>query len=364
MRRNLASKGLARPFRLVCAVLATACLCLPPLGPGEKAMAAAAPPLVIAHRGACGSRPEHTLAAYELAIDQGADFIEPDLVPTRDGVLIARHENDIADTTDVADKFAARKTVKRIDGRAVEGYFTEDFSLAEIKTLRARQRLPFRDHGYDGLFEIPTFEEVIALARRKGNELGRVVGLYPETKHPSYFKAIGLPLEQRLVALLRENGHDGPDAPVFIQSFESGSLRELRRLTQCRLILLYEAPDRRPYDLVLAGDDRTYGDLLTPAALAEVATFAQGIGPWKGLILPQNPDGTLGPATRLVADAHAAGLLVHPYAFRDEPRFLAPQYGDDPIKEYLRFYELGVDGLFSDFPATAVAARAVFLGKP
>ncbi len=320
-------------------------------------MAAAAPPLVIAHRGACGSRPEHTLAAYELAIDQGADFIEPDLVPTRDGVLIARHENDIADTTDVADKFAARKTVKRIDGRAVEGYFTEDFSC---QSRLARQAAPpFRDQDTTPLRN-PTFEEVIALAgaRQRTRPGRRAVPWGPKA---SCISRHALPLEQRLVALLPKTATTGRSAGVISPS--SGSLRELRRLTQCRLILLYEAPDRRPYDLVLAGDDRTYGDLLTPAALAEVATFAQGIGPWKGLILPQNPDGTLGPATRLVADAHAAGLLVHPYAFRDEPRFLAPQYGDDPIKEYLRFYELGVDGLFSDIPATAWP-RGRLPGKP
>lgn len=351
------------PLGRLVAVLVAAWLCLGLAGPKELAMAASPLPIVIGHRGACGLRPEHTLASYELAIDLGADFIEPDLVPTRDGVLIARHENNIADTTDVADKFPDRKTRKRIDGREVEGYFSEDFSLAEIKTLRARERLPFRDHSRDGLYAVPTLEEIIALVRRKERETGRVIGLYPETKHPSSFRSIGLPLEERLVAILAANGYDSPDAPVFIQSFELQNLKELRRLTRVPLIFLYGEADQRPYDLVLAGDPRTYGDLLQPPALAEIATFAQGIGPWKGLILPPKPDKTLGAPTSLVADAHAAGLLVHPYTFRDESRFLAPEYGADPVAEYLRFYALGVDGLFSDFPGTAVAARSVFSAR-
>ncbi|WP_428568540.1 MAG: glycerophosphodiester phosphodiesterase [Solidesulfovibrio sp. DCME] len=326
-------------------------------------MPAPVKPIVIGHRGACGYLPEHTLASYERAIDLGADSIEPDLVATRDGVLIARHENNIAEITDVAAKFPQRQAVKHIDGRAVAGFFTEDLSLAEIKSLRARERLPFRDHGHDGLYAVPTFEEIIALVRRKQRETGRVIGIYPETKHPTYFRSIGLPLEEPLVAELRANGYDAPDAPVCIQSFELSNLRALRPLTKARLVFLYEAADKRPYDGVLSGDGRTYGDLLAPAALAEIAAFAQGIGPVKGLILPPNPDGSLGPATTLVADAHAAGLFVHPYTFRNEPRFLAPEYGGDPAKEYRRFFELGVDGLFSDFPDTAVAARDAFLAN-
>ncbi len=317
-------------------------------------------PIVIGHRGACGHLPEHTLASYALAVDLGADFIEPDLVATRDGVLVARHENEISDTTDVADKFPDRKTTKVVDGVPVTGYFTEDFSLAEIRTLRARERLPFRGHGHDGLYAVPTFEEIVALARAKEKETGRVVGLYPETKHPSYFRSIGLALEPRLAAVLRQNGYDAADAPVFIQSFEPGSLQELRGMTRVPLILLYESPDKRPYDLVLAGDPRTYGDLATPAALAAIAGFARGIGPYKRLIVPQNPDGSLGTATTLVADAHAVGLLVHPYTFRDEPRFLAPDYAGDPAREYAQFFALGVDGVFSDFPDTAAAARDAF----
>ena len=318
-------------------------------------------PLIIGHRGACGHRPEHTLASYELGIDLGADFIEPDLVSTKDGILIARHENDISGTTDAAAKFPDRKTTKIIDGAAIEGFFTEDFTLAEIKTLRAKERLDFRDHSYDGRFEVPTLDEIIALARRKEAETGRVIGLYPETKHPSYFRGIGLPLEGRLVEILNKNGYDKADSPVFIQSFELQNLKDLRQMTNVRLIFLYDEPDMRPYDLVAAGDLRTYADLLAPRELAEIARFAQGIGPWKRLLVAENPDKTLAPANTVVADAHAAGLLVHPYTFRNEARYLAPEYAGDPIKEYVQFFELGVDGVFSDFPDTAVAAREVFL---
>lgn len=317
-------------------------------------------PVVIGHRGACGYRPEHTLASYELAIDMGADFIEPDLVPTRDGALIARHENEISGTTDVAEAFPDRRTTKTIDGAPVTGFFTEDFTLAEIRTLRARERLPFRDHGFDGRFPVPTFEEIVALARRKEKETGRVIGLYPEIKHPTYFRSIGLPLEPRLVEILRRNGYDTPDATVYVQSFEPGSLEALRELTPVPLVLLLGAPEKRPYDLAASGDPRTYGDLTTPAGLASVARFATGIGPDKRLVVPQNPDGSLCSPTSLVADAHAAGLFVHAYTFRNEPRFLAPAYDGDPFKEYLSFYVLGVDGVFSDFPDTALAARTAF----
>jgi len=318
-------------------------------------------PIIIGHRGACGHRPEHTLASYELGIDLGADFIEPDLVSTKDGVLIARHENDISGTTDVAAKYPDRKTTKIIDGAAIEGFFTEDFTLAEIKTLRAKERLDFRDHSYDGRFEVPTLDEIIALVRRKEAETGRVIGIYPETKHPTYFRGIGLPLEGRLVEILNKNGYDKADSPVFIQSFELQNLRDLHQMTKVRLIFLYDEPDMRPYDLVAAGEQRTYADLLAPRELAEIASFSQGIGPWKRLLVAANPDKTLAPVNTVVADAHAAGLLVHPYTFRNEARYLATEYAGDPIKEYVQFFELGVDGVFSDFPDTAVAAREVFL---
>ena len=293
-------------------------------------------PLVIAHRGASGHRPEHTLEAYELGIAMGADFIEPDLVITKDGILIARHENEISETTDVSSRpeLADRRTTKRIDGLAVTGWFTEDFTLAEIKTLRARERLPFRDHSYDGRFEIPTFEEVLDLAVRRG------VGVYPETKHPSYFRGIGLPLEEPLLDALEKRGWTGRDAPVFIQSFETGNLRELRKQTGVRLIQLLEAEGHGPPSL----ED-----------LAWIATYADGIGPDKRLIVPRDHDGRLLPPTSLVEDAHRAGLAVHPWTFRSDPQFLAPEYDGWPEREIEQFYELGVDGVFSDFPD--IAAR-------
>ena len=345
---------------------AAAALALAVLGglAGEAlAQSRPAAPLVIGHRGACGHRPEHTLASYELAINLGADFIEPDLVATKDGVLIARHENDISGTTDVAAKFPERKAKKTIDGTEIEGFFTEDFTLAEIKTLRAKERLDFRDHSYDGQFTIPTFEEIIALVKRKETETGRVVGIYPETKHPTYFRGIGLPLEGRLVEILNASGYDKAESPVFIQSFEIQNLKDLRQMTKVRLVFLYDEPDMRPYDFVVSGDKRTFADLLAPEALAEIAGFAQGIGPWKRLIIKENPDKSLAAPNTVVADAHAAGLTVHPFTFRNDPRYLAPDYAGDPIQEYVQFFKLGVDGVFSDFPDTAVAAREVFLSR-
>ena len=295
-------------------------------------------PLVIAHRGASGHRPEHTLEAYELGTELGADFIEPDLVITRDGVLVARHENEISETTDVSDRpdFADRRTTKRIDGREVTGWFTEDFTLAEIKTLRARERLPFRNHGFDGRFEIPTFEEVLDLAVRRG------VGVYPETKHPSYFRRIGLPLEEPLLAALEARGWTDRDAPVFIQSFETGNLRDLRKQTGVRLIQLLEAEG--------------HGHA-TSEDLSWITTYADGIGPDKRLIVPRGHDGRLLSPTSLVEDAHSAGLAVHPWTFRSDPQFLAPEYDGRPEREIEQFFALGVDGVFSDFPDIAVLAR-------
>ncbi len=322
------------------------------------------PPLVIAHRGASGYRPEHTLEAYELAIDLGADFIEPDLVPTKDGVLLARHENEISETTDVAaiPELAERRTTKRIDGREVTGWFTEDLTFAEITTLRARERLPFRGHAEDGRFKIPSLEEVLDLARRKSLEIGRTIGVYPETKHPSYFRSIGLPLEERLVATLETMGYRGPLAPVFIQSFETGNLRALREKTDLPLIQLLDDAGQ-PWDLAAAGDPRTHRDLATPEGLAGIARYANGIGPSKRLIVPAGPDGRLGSPTSLVADAHRAGLLVHPWTFRSEETFLAPDYERNPERELEQFYDLGVDGLFSDFADVAVKARDVWQAR-
>jgi glycerophosphoryl diester phosphodiesterase len=315
-------------------------------------------PLVIAHRGASGYRPEHTLAAYEMAIEMGADFIEPDLVATRDGALVARHENLISETTDVASRpeLAARRTAKTIDGVEVEGWFTEDFTLAEVQTLHAKERLPSRDASWNGRFAIPTFEEVLALAARKGSELGRTIGVYPETKHPTYFRGLGLPLEEPLLSALERAGYRGRDAAVFIQSFEVGNLIELRRRTDLPLVQLIEA-DGAPFDLVRAGDPRTYRDLVTPTGLREVAAYADAIGPNKRLIVPVDAAGALLSATTLVADAHAAGLRVHPWTFRSDPPFLATGYGGDPGREYEQFFALGVDAVFSDFADQAVAAR-------
>jgi glycerophosphoryl diester phosphodiesterase len=355
--------------RLLALALAAICLQLGGLASAparaQSPSAAAAPtlqggpPLVIGHRGAAGHRPEHTVGSYELAIAYGVDFIEPDLVSTRDGVLIARHENDISGTTDVAQKFPERKTTKTIDGKPIDGFFTEDFTLAEIKTLRAKERLPFRNQGWNGVYEIPTFQEVIDLAKRKSQETGRVIGIYPETKHSTYFRSIGLALEPPLLKTLEANGYVTASAPVFIQSFEVQNLKDLSKLTKVRLIQLMEDNRLQPYDFVVAGDRRTYGDLQTPAALAEIATYAQGIGPFKRSIVPQGADKALLPPTSLVADAHQAGLLVHPYTFRDEPEFLAAEYRLDPVKEYLQFFALGVDGVFSDFGDTAVRARSL-----
>ena len=306
--------------------------------------AAASHPLIIGHRGASGHRPEHTLAGYRLAAEMGADFIEPDLVSTKDGVLIARHENEIGGTTDVAERFPDRKATKTIDGQAITGWFTEDLTLAEIKTLRAKERLAFRSHEFDGRFEVPTFDEVIALAQQLGRELGRPIGIYPETKHPTYFRGIGLPLEQKLLASLEKHGWNRRDAPVFIQSFESGNLKDLRKLTRVRLIQLV---------------DVRWPERLTDAGLKAVAEYADGIGPDKQFVIPVRADRTVAPATDLVQRAHAAGLLVHIYTIRIDKEFLSPSYEGHPELEFQRFAALGVDGMFTDFPDAAARAFGV-----
>jgi glycerophosphoryl diester phosphodiesterase len=365
------------------ALLATVLLALllVPGGAGASSNSAAAVahpkhanlPIVIGHRGASGYRPEHTLASYELAIEMGADYIEPDLVATKDHVLVARHENDISATTDVADhaEFADRKTTKTIDGVAVTGWFTEDFTLAELKTLRAKERLPAirpANTAFDGLYQIPTLQQVIDLAKRHH------VGIYPETKHPTYLRSIGLPLEEPLVATLRANGYRGRNAPVFIQSFEVGNLQRLNQMTNVPLVQLIDATGK-PYDFVVAGDPRTYADLVTPAGLTQIATYADGIGPNKNLIVARDAQNRLTSPTTLVGDAHRAGLLVHPWTFRRENTFLpedfrqgnpaSPVYlqatGDFPAELRL-FYTLGVDGLFSDNSDAAVAVRHEVFG--
>ena len=313
---------------------------------GGAACAAARPetvmttsaPIVIAHRGASGYRPEHTLAAYELAIQQGADFIEPDLVITKDGALVARHEHRIDETTDVGERFPARRTVKHLDGDSVTGWFVEDFTLAELKTVRARERLPNRSHAYDGQFEIPTFDEVLALAVRATRERGRPVGVYPETKSPSYFRRIGLPLEEPLVAALKRELMDRAAAPVFIQSFDAGSLERLHAMTSARLVQLLDVSDTA---------------MATTAGLRAIARYAQGVGVHKQLVIPSGRA-----PTSVVADAHAMGLTVHVWTFRSDAPFLAAEYAGDPAAEYRRFLALGIDGVFSDFPDHAVAAVA------
>jgi glycerophosphoryl diester phosphodiesterase len=324
--------------------------------------------LVIGHRGASGYRPEHTLAAYKLAIDMGADYIEPDLVSTKDRVLVARHENEIGGTTDVAahPEFATRQRTKTIDGVPVTGWFTEDFTLAELKTLRAKERIPAlrpTNVAFDGLESIPTLQEVIDLARRHG------VGIYPETKHPSYFDGIGLSLEEPLVATLERNGYTKKSSPVYIQSFEVSNLKELDRLTKVPLVQLISDVGK-PYDFVLAGDPRTYADLATPAGLREIARYADGVGPNKNLIVPRDSANRLLAPTRFVRNAHEAGLDVHPWTFRRENSFLpedfrqgnpaSPVYqaatGNLPAELEL-FYRLGVDGVFTDNPDVGVAVR-------
>ena len=331
----------------------------------------AASVVVIGHRGAAGYRPEHTLASYELAARMGADFMEPDLVSTADGVLVARHESQIGTTTDVAahPEFADRRTTKTVDGFVHTGWFTEDFTLAELRTLRATERIPeIRQENtiYDRRFEIPTFEEVLELRARLSAELGREIGVYPETKHPTYFAGLGLALEPPLVAALEAAGLNRADAPVFVQSFETTNLRALDRVLAVPLVALID-DEGAPTDLAAAGDTRTYLALLTPEALADIATFADGIGPYKDLVIARNADGTLAAPTSLVADAHAAGLVVHPYTFRNENQFLpvglrsagGPTDYGDAFAEFAAFFATGIDGVFADNPDTAVAARAL-----
>ncbi|MBD24386.1 MAG: glycerophosphodiester phosphodiesterase [Candidatus Marinimicrobia bacterium] len=297
-------------------------------------------PLVIAHRGASSYLPEHTLEAYSLAVEQGSDFIEPDIIITKDGVLIARHENELSGTTDVAQKFPTRKTVKIINGHEVEGWFSEDFTLTEIKTLRANERLPFRDQSNNGKFKIPTFAEILELRARLSDQATRAIGVYPETKHPSYFAALGLPLEEPLVDALYDAGLNRADAPVFIQSFEVDNLVKLNKMTEVPLIQLI-------------GADENQGKSIE---FEDVARYADGIGPAKSMILPVSWEGRADQQSDLVKRAHAAGLLVHPYTFRPEPEFLPERYDGDPAAELCAFAALGIDGLFTDAPDIALEA--------
>jgi len=320
--------------------------------PSKRARTVAVPrPIVIGHRGASGYVPEHTLTSYFIAIQQGADYAEPDLVMTKDGVLVARHENEISGTTDVAEhrEFARRRTQKRIDGVELEGWFTEDFTLAELKTLRARERIPEirpANTRFNDQFEIPTFDEILRLIQ---SFRPRKVGVYPETKHPTYFDDIGLPMDRPLLAALKKYGYRGPKAPVFIQSFEVGNLKRLRKKTNLPMVQLIDA-EGGPF-----GDTRAYADIVTPSGLKEVATYANAIGPNKSLIIPRDANNKLTTPTSLVRDAHAAGLGLHPWTFRAEPNFLPAAV--DLTSEIKAFVAAGVDGFFTDQPD--IGARVV-----
>lgn len=325
------------------------------------------PPLVIAHRGASGYRPEHTLASYALAIEMGADYVEPDLVATRDGHLIARHEPLLDDTTDVKSRpeFTSRRSTRDLDGKAVTGFYANDFTLAEIKQLRAIQPNPARSQQYDGQFEIPTFDQILELVKRESAQRRRAIGVYPETKHPAFHLALGLPLEDRVLDTLRRHGLDRADAPVFIQSFESANLQYLRSKTKLPLVQLlddgalqFDAAGRAIVGVRIPqfGDQRGG---TPPRSLEDIARYANAIGPWKRQIM-RDVGGAQLLETALIKQAHAAGLRVHAYTFRNEPATLAPEYGGEPMREYRRFYELGIDGVFSDFPDTALEARASF----
>ncbi|MBC8165550.1 MAG: glycerophosphodiester phosphodiesterase [Bryobacteraceae bacterium] len=353
---------------LAIAVLSTSLL---PAQTGRWRTLDGSPPLVIGHRGASGYYPEHTLAGYRRAIELGADFIEPDLVSTKDGVLIARHEPILDGTTDVASRaeFASKKTTKTLDGIKTTAFFAGDFTLAEIKRLRAIQPNAARSKQFDFQFEVPTFEEIVQMVQSESAARSRTIGIYPETKHPTFHFVSGLPLEDRLLAILEKYNLTFRNSPVIIQSFEVANLKYLRTRTAVRLVqlidaddvgpdgkLTYAAPYDKPYDFAVVGDARGFGDLVTDAQLTEIATYADGIGPWKRYIVSVNAAGQL-IVSDLVARAHKAGLLVHAYTFRNEPNQVAAAYNGDPKAEYTQFFVLGVDGVFTDFTDTAFAAR-------
>ncbi|MEU1461953.1 glycerophosphodiester phosphodiesterase [Streptomyces sp. NPDC005727] len=334
-------------------------------------------PTIIGHRGASGYRPEHTFGSYELALDLGADIVEAgDLVPTRDGHLVCRHEPEIGGTTDVAShpEFASRRTTKVLDGVSTTGWFTEDFTLAELKTLRAVERIPAnRPHNtlYDGRWEIPTFEEVLRWQDEQTRRRGRQVWIYPETKHPTYFRKLGLGLEERVAKLLRKYGKDGRNAPVILQSFEPTSIQRLNRLVDNPLVVLLSSANSRPYDFVDSGDPRTVADLIAPKGLREMAGYAQGIGPTLDLVIPRKADGTLAEPSTLVADAHKVGLILHPYTMRNENPFLPAEYRKggaadaygDAFGAFATYFATGIDGVFTDNADTGLLARADFLAR-
>lgn len=333
-------------------------------------------PTVIGHRGTSGYRPEHTLGSYQLALDMGAHIIEQDLVPTRDGHLVCRHENDITATTDVAahPEFASRRTTKKVDGVSLTGWFTEDFTLAELKTLRAKERIPGnrqKNTLYDGRWEVPTFEEVLRWADREGRKRGKPVWLYVETKHPTYFRGLGLGLEEPLAKLLRRYNRHRAQSPLILQSFEPGSVQRLSELVATPRVVLLSGAGSKPWDFVTSGDPRTTDDLVKPAGLKWMASFAQGIGPTLDLIIPKDASGRLTTPTALVRDAHAQGLILHPYTMRNENTFLPADFrrGTDPnaygdaFGAFAAYFATGIDGIFSDNPDTALLAAADFAGK-
>ncbi|MFF1740596.1 glycerophosphodiester phosphodiesterase [Streptomyces mirabilis] len=332
-------------------------------------------PTVIGHRGASGYRPEHTFGSYQLALDMGADVVEAgDLVPTKDGHLVCRHEPEIGGTTDVSahPEFADRKTTKTLDGIPTTGWFTEDFTLAELKTLRAVERIPGnRPHNtlYNGRWEIPTFEEVLHWQDEQTRKRGKQVWIYPETKHPTYFRALGLGLEERLAKVLRKHGKDKKNSPVIIQSFEPTSIQRLDKLVDNPLVVLLSAANTRPWDFVTTGDPRTVADLVKPEGLKWIASYAQGIGPTLDLVILKDANGALTTPTTLVADAHRAGLILHPYTMRNENTFLPANFrqGTDPnaygdaFGAFKTYFATGIDGVFSDNADTALLAREDFV---
>lgn len=362
------------PLRQSRLLLLSALLALPFTAHAETPAAPAAKraddgkPLIIAHRGASGYLPEHTLAAYAIAVLQGADYVEPDLVMSKDGQLFARHDNELGLTTDVAShpEFADRKRKANIDGVELDGWFSEDFTAAELKRLRAIERISDIRPGntrLDGQFEIPTLQEIIDLVKALQVSQGREIGLYIETKHPQHFSQLGLSMDKPLVETLARNGYRDAAAPVYVQSFEVSNLKALRQLTSLRLVQLYGKG--QPHDQVVQGNPLTYAQMATPAGLRAVAEYANGVGPDKGYVIPRQPDGSLGEPTRFVADAHAAGLLVHPYTFRAENQFLptelkrgsGPEERGDIEAEVRAFLATGIDGLFIDQPDIAVRLR-------
>ncbi|WP_328337478.1 glycerophosphodiester phosphodiesterase [Streptomyces violaceus] len=344
-------------------------------GGGHGGLKSLPKPTIVGHRGASGYRPEHTLGSYQLALDMGADIVEAgDLVPTKDGHLVCRHEPEIGGTTDVADRleFADRKKTKLLDGVSTTGWFTEDFTLAELKTLRAIERIPAnRPHNtlYNGRWEIPTFEEVLKWQDDQTRKRGRQVWIYPELKHPTYFRKHGLPLEERVAKVLRKYRKDRRTSPVIIQSFEPTSIERLNKLVDNPLVVLLSSADTRPWDFVETGDPRTVADLVKPAGLREIASYAQGIGPTLDLVIPRDAKGNLTQPTTLVPDAHKVGLILHPWTLRNENPFLpanfrkgtdADAYGD-VFGAYKAYFATGIDGVFTDQPDTGLLAREAFV---